>query len=58
MSREKVKVEGYDASVAAYGLTIDVEVGDSPVLELYPDESKALRKALKRAERKIREARR
>lgn len=55
---QKVKVAGYGPSVETRGLTIDLMDGGDLLLELYPHESKALRKALKRAEQTIAEARR
>jgi len=53
-----VEIEGYNTTVFATRVTIDVEVNGTVVLELYGNESKALRKALKRAERLRKEARR
>lgn len=51
--REKVAVIGYEDAVVSVGnLTVWLEF-EGTELTLYPEESKALRKALKRAEERV-----
>jgi len=57
VSPEKVEVTGYRkvevrSSLMCASLVIN-EDGEQMELAMYPDESKALRKALKRAERRV-----
>lgn len=53
---EKVDVLGYDVEVSNVGLCVELQVnddGEHGVLNMYPEESKRLRKALKRAEKRV-----
>lgn len=62
-STEKVEVVGWlPLKVTNHGLCVELEVrldceDDRVELNLYPQESKALRKALKRAEKRVKTAR-